>query len=117
VLVRSPAEAKDFSSSLCVQTSSEAHPASYPWVAGSFTGGKARPERDADNSPHLVPRSRMSMSYGSSPPWSLHGGSGTALHYFAFGRNLVSVAVIMFSYLISLKINSVNAVLYFQWYL
>jgi hypothetical protein len=24
-----PAEAKDFSSSLCVQTSSEAHPASY----------------------------------------------------------------------------------------
>jgi hypothetical protein len=28
--VRFPAEAKDFSSSLCVQTRSEAHPASYP---------------------------------------------------------------------------------------
>jgi hypothetical protein len=30
--VRSPAEAKDFSSSLCVQTSSEAHPTSHPLV-------------------------------------------------------------------------------------
>jgi hypothetical protein len=53
--VRSPAEAMEFSSSLCVQTSSEAHTASYPMdIAGSFPGGKARPGRDAD--PHLVPR-------------------------------------------------------------
>jgi hypothetical protein len=50
--VRSPAEAKDFSSNLCVQTGSGAHPASSPMV----TGVKARPERDADHS-HLVPRS------------------------------------------------------------
>jgi hypothetical protein len=50
--VRSPARAKDFSSSLYVQTGSGAHPASctmgtrvpFPW-------GKARPGRDADHSP------------------------------------------------------------------
>jgi hypothetical protein len=45
--VRSPKEAKHFSSSLCVQTSSEDHPASYP----IGTGGKARPGRNADDSP------------------------------------------------------------------
>jgi hypothetical protein len=44
--VRSPTGA-DFSSSPCVQTGSEAHPASYPMG----TGGKARPGRDADHSP------------------------------------------------------------------
>jgi hypothetical protein len=39
--VRSPAEAKDFSSSLYVQTSSEAHPASYPMgTGGPFPGDK-----------------------------------------------------------------------------
>jgi hypothetical protein len=32
--VLSPVEAKDFSSSLCVQTGSEAHPASCPMVTG-----------------------------------------------------------------------------------
>jgi hypothetical protein len=45
--VRSPTEAEDFSSNLCFQTGSEAHPASY--TVG--TGGKARPGRDADHSP------------------------------------------------------------------
>jgi hypothetical protein len=49
---------KDLSSSLCVQTGSGAHPA----------GDKARPGRDADHSPHLVPWSWMSRSYTSSPP-------------------------------------------------
>jgi hypothetical protein len=50
--VRSPAEAKDFSSSLCVQTVSGAHPASYTMgTGGPFPGGKARPGRDADHSP------------------------------------------------------------------
>jgi hypothetical protein len=54
----SPAEAKDISSSLCVQTGSGAHPASCPMgTGGPFPGRKARPGRDADNSPHLVPRS------------------------------------------------------------
>jgi hypothetical protein len=44
--VRSPAGAEDFSSSLCVQTSSGAHP------AGVLSPGiKAGPGRDADHSP------------------------------------------------------------------
>jgi hypothetical protein len=56
--VRSPAEEEDFSSSLCVQTGCGAHPASYPMgTGGPFPEGKARPWRDADHSPHLVPRS------------------------------------------------------------
>jgi hypothetical protein len=50
--VRSPAEAKDFSSSLCVQTGSGVHPASCTMgTGGPFPRGKARPERDADYSP------------------------------------------------------------------
>jgi hypothetical protein len=50
--VRSSAGAKDFSSSLCVQTGSGARPASYTMgTGGPFPGGKARPGRDADHSP------------------------------------------------------------------
>jgi hypothetical protein len=72
--VRSPAGAEDFSSSLCVQTGSGIHTASCTIGTGSpFPGGKAQPGRDADHSPHLVPRSRMSRSYTSSPPKRLHG--------------------------------------------
>jgi hypothetical protein len=56
--VQSPAGAKDFSSSLCVQTASGAHPASCTMgTTGPFPGGKARPGRDADHSPYLLPRS------------------------------------------------------------
>jgi hypothetical protein len=57
--VRSPAEVKYFSSSLCVQTRSGTHPASYP----RGTGDKARQARDADHTTHLEPRSIMSRSY------------------------------------------------------
>jgi hypothetical protein len=40
--VRSPAGAKDFSSNLCVQTGSGAHPASYTMgIGGPFPGGKS----------------------------------------------------------------------------
>jgi hypothetical protein len=50
--VRSPAGAKDFSSILCVQTGSGAHPASCPMgTGGPFPVGKVRPRRDADHSP------------------------------------------------------------------
>jgi hypothetical protein len=50
--VRFPAWTRDFSSDLCVQTSSGAHPASCPMgTRGPFSGGKARPGRDADHSP------------------------------------------------------------------
>jgi hypothetical protein len=50
--VRSATGAEDFSSSPCVQTGSEAHPASYPMgIGGPGPGGKARPGRDANHSP------------------------------------------------------------------
>jgi hypothetical protein len=50
--VRSPTEAEDFSSSFCIQTGSEAYPASCTMgTRGSFPGSKARPGRDADHSP------------------------------------------------------------------
>jgi hypothetical protein len=52
IVVRSPAGAKDFSSSLCVQTGSGAHPASCTMgTVGPFPGDKARPGSDADHSP------------------------------------------------------------------
>jgi hypothetical protein len=45
-------EAKDFSSNLCVQTGSKAHPASCTMgTGGPFAGAKARPRSDADHSP------------------------------------------------------------------
>jgi hypothetical protein len=50
--VRSPAGAENFSSSLCNQTGSEAHPVSCTMgTGGPFPGVKARPGRDADHSP------------------------------------------------------------------
>jgi hypothetical protein len=50
--VRSPAGAKDLSSSLRVQTGSGTHPASCTMGTGDpLPGGKARPGRDADHSP------------------------------------------------------------------
>jgi hypothetical protein len=51
IKVLSPAGAKDFSSNLCVQTGSGAHPASCTMgTGGPFPGCKARPGRDADHS-------------------------------------------------------------------
>jgi hypothetical protein len=71
---------KDFSCSLCVQDGSVAHPASCTMgTGGPFPGGKMRPGRDADHSPHLVSRSWMSRSYTSSPPSACMAYSGTAL--------------------------------------
>jgi hypothetical protein len=50
--VRFLAVAKDFSSNLCVQTGSGAHPASCPiGTEGPFPGAKARPGRDDHDSP------------------------------------------------------------------
>jgi hypothetical protein len=39
IVVQSPAGAKDFSSSLCVQTGSGAHPAPVQWVPGVLSLG------------------------------------------------------------------------------
>jgi hypothetical protein len=78
--VRSPAEAKGFCSSLCVQT--EAHTASRKMgTGGPFPGGKARPGSDADNSPHLVSRLWMSRSFTSSLSCASTVCSGTALPF------------------------------------
>jgi hypothetical protein len=50
--VRSPTEAENFSSNLCVQMGLGSHPASYTvGTGGSFPGGQAQPGRDAVNSP------------------------------------------------------------------
>jgi hypothetical protein len=50
--VRSSTEARDFSSNLCVQTRSGAHPASCTMgTGGPFPGAKGRPGCDADHSP------------------------------------------------------------------
>jgi hypothetical protein len=56
--VRSPAGAKDFSSSLCVQTGSGAHPASCPvGTGGPFPGVKRGRGVMLTTHPYLVPRS------------------------------------------------------------
>jgi hypothetical protein len=50
--VRSPARAKDFFCSLCVQTGSGAHPASCTMgTGGPFPEAKLRPRSDAYHSP------------------------------------------------------------------
>jgi hypothetical protein len=70
-----PGRGKGFSSSLCVKTSSEVHPASCP----VGTEGKARQGRGSYDSPHLVPRWRMFMSCTSSPPFAYMTVAGQLL--------------------------------------
>jgi hypothetical protein len=78
--VRSPVGAKNFSPSHCVQTRSGAHPVSYPMgTGGPFSGDEPRPGRDADHSPHLVPKSITIRNYTSSPTSASMACSGTAL--------------------------------------
>jgi hypothetical protein len=74
IKVRSPAGAKDFSSILCIQTGSGAHPASCTMGTGVLSPGVKRGRGvTLTTHPHLVPRSGMSRSYTSSPPKRLHG--------------------------------------------
>jgi hypothetical protein len=82
--VRSPAGAKDFSCSLFVQTGSGAHPASCTMgTGGPFSGGKARPGRDADHSPpssaEVVNEQELYLLSPQAPPWRV-----TRLLYFTF---------------------------------
>jgi hypothetical protein len=59
---------RNFSSSLCVQTSSEVHPASYPLGTGDpFPGVKSVWGVTLTTHPNLVYRSRMSRSYTPLP--------------------------------------------------
>jgi hypothetical protein len=63
-----PAGAKSFSSNVCVQTGSEAHPAFCPMCTGGpFPGAKHGRGVALTTHPHVVPRSRKSRSYTSSP--------------------------------------------------
>jgi hypothetical protein len=83
--VPSPADAKNFSSSLCVQTGSGAHPASCTMgTRGPFPGAKRGLGVTLTTPPHLMPRSRMSRSYTSSPPSFSVECSGTALALFIY---------------------------------
>jgi hypothetical protein len=68
------AEAKDFSSSLCVQTISDDNPASYPMGAGvKRSQGVAL----THSPPSSVEVKNEDLYY--SPPWRLHSGGRTAL--------------------------------------
>jgi hypothetical protein len=72
--VRSLAEAKDFSSNLCVQTGSGAHPTSCPMgTGGYFPGGKARPGRDIGHSPPSSAEVENEQKLTSSPLKRLRG--------------------------------------------
>jgi hypothetical protein len=63
-----PAEAKDFSSSLRVHTSSEDHPASYTMgTKGPSPGVKRGQGVMLTNHLHLVLTSKMRRNYTSSP--------------------------------------------------
>jgi hypothetical protein len=76
--VRSPAEAKDIPSSLCVQTGSGAHPASCTMgTGGSFPRGNALPGRDADRSPpssaEVKNEQELNLVCSQASPWRVAG--------------------------------------------
>jgi hypothetical protein len=90
--VQSPAGAKDFSSNLCVQTGSGAHPASCTMgTGGPFPGSKSGRAVTLTTHPHLQPRSRMSRSYTYSPLKRRHGLQRDffALHFLANTLNKI----------------------------
>jgi hypothetical protein len=71
-------EAEDLSSSLCIQTSSGAHPASCPMgTRASFPGGKMWPGRDADHSPpssaEVKYEQELYLLSPHAPPWCVAG--------------------------------------------
>jgi hypothetical protein len=81
------AEAKESSSNLCVEPSSEAHPVLYPVSTGGLFL-RENPAQGMTLTTHsqLVPRSIMSRSY-TSPPYHLHGMYMTALLYLFLYRD------------------------------
>jgi hypothetical protein len=75
-----PGRGKGYFPVASVQNSSDTHPPSYPMgTVGPFPGVKRVRGVTLTTYPRLVPRSRMSITYTSSLPWRLHGGSGTIL--------------------------------------
>jgi hypothetical protein len=72
--VRSPAETKDFSSRLCIQTSCGAHLVPHPvGTGGLLPGGKARPGHNADYSPPSSVEVKNEQEQNLSPHKRLHG--------------------------------------------
>jgi hypothetical protein len=68
-------------------------------TGGPFPGGNARPWRDADHSPYLEPRLRMSRSYTSSHPKRLHGVQRDHFFFFFYkvtSEKLVVIWIIFF---------------------
>jgi hypothetical protein len=65
--IRTPTEAKDFSSNLCVQTGPGAHPTS----CRVGTGGKGRPGCDADHSPPSSAEVKDEQKTSPPPPRAL----------------------------------------------
>jgi hypothetical protein len=85
--VRSPAGARIFSSNLCVQTGSGAHPASCTMgTGGPFPGGKAQPRSDADHSPSCaeVENEELYLLSPQAPPWRVAGLLYLLFTYVAF---------------------------------
>jgi hypothetical protein len=90
IRVRSPAWAKEFSSILCIQTGSQAYPASCTMgTGGPSPGAKHGRGVTLTTHPHLVPRSRISWSYSSSPLWHLHGAAEQVLLYLSCPQNIL----------------------------
>jgi hypothetical protein len=89
--VRSPAEAKDVSSSLCVQTC----PASYLMgTMGHFPGSKAWPGSEADHSPSSSAEIENEQELYFLSPFVPAWRSGVAfLFFFTYTYNLVETAV------------------------
>jgi hypothetical protein len=91
--VRSPAGAKDSFSNLCVQTGSEAIPASCTMGDGvPFPRSKARPGRDADHSPpssaEVVNEYELYLLSPQAPPWRVAG----LLYFFSLPLSLQAIA-------------------------
>jgi hypothetical protein len=91
----SPAEAKHFPLTSVFRPT--LRPTQFPiqWVPVVLSRDKARPGRDADHSPHLVPRPRMRsyFLFLLAPTWRM----GTALLYFYKGCTMVTHTIPTFS--------------------
>jgi len=65
------------------------------WVSAVLSRGKARPERDGDHFPYLVPKSKMNSSYTPPPLRAYVACSGTAfcsLHQKQFQINVLGLS-------------------------
>jgi hypothetical protein len=84
-------------------------------TGGPFPGGKARPRRDADHSPHLVPRSRMSRRYIPLPPSAFVACCGSALVFFNyFSVRVVGTCMTFYQYCPGLITALLLSVAYFH---